>query len=245
MIKFFRHFRQNLLSEGNTVKYLKYAIGEIILVVIGILIALQINNWNEDRKIEDIKQNYYQQLIADMEADKEYAENIIIVLDSSIKKYNDYRETFKRPFVNFETTYKTVGINSFNTKSLEFKTNSIQSLINTGDIKLLAPNLRERLTQFNASKMQALNISKNNNDDANSILQSAMMSGGSVESNLQGQPELLAFLDLEKKRPEIFLKLEAYFSWKIFGENATIRRFQKLIEEADILKDLLKTELEK
>jgi hypothetical protein len=50
MIKFFRRIRQNLLNEGKTTKYFKYAIGEIILVVIGILIALQINNWNEYRK---------------------------------------------------------------------------------------------------------------------------------------------------------------------------------------------------
>ena len=52
MIKFFRHIRQRLLSENKTGKYLKYAIGEIILVVIGILIALQINNWNEQRKVD-------------------------------------------------------------------------------------------------------------------------------------------------------------------------------------------------
>jgi len=50
MIKFFRRIRQNLLMENKTGKYFKYAIGEIVLVVIGILIALQINNWNEDRK---------------------------------------------------------------------------------------------------------------------------------------------------------------------------------------------------
>ena len=50
MIKFFRKIRQNLLSEGKTGKYFKYAIGEIVLVVIGILIALQINQWNENRK---------------------------------------------------------------------------------------------------------------------------------------------------------------------------------------------------
>ena len=53
MIKFFRKIRQNLISEGKTVKYLKYAIGEIVLVVIGILIALQINNWNENRKAQE------------------------------------------------------------------------------------------------------------------------------------------------------------------------------------------------
>jgi len=57
MIKIFRKIRQNLLSEGSTRKpawpagrYFKYALGEILLVVIGILIALQINNWNENRK---------------------------------------------------------------------------------------------------------------------------------------------------------------------------------------------------
>lgn len=50
MIKFFRKIRRNLLKEGRTTEYLKYAIGEIALVVIGILIALQINNWNEAKK---------------------------------------------------------------------------------------------------------------------------------------------------------------------------------------------------
>ena len=50
MIKFFRKIRQNLLMENKTGKYFKYAIGEIVLVVIGILIALSINSWNESRK---------------------------------------------------------------------------------------------------------------------------------------------------------------------------------------------------
>ena len=57
MIKFFRKIRQQLLMENKTSKYFKYAIGEIILVVIGILIALQINNWNERRiaSIDELK----------------------------------------------------------------------------------------------------------------------------------------------------------------------------------------------
>lgn len=54
MIKIFRNIRNNLLSEGKTGSYIKYALGEIILVVIGILIALSINNWNEER-IEKLK----------------------------------------------------------------------------------------------------------------------------------------------------------------------------------------------
>ncbi len=50
MIKFFRKIRQSLLQENKTGKYFTYAIGEIVLVVIGILIALSINNWNQARK---------------------------------------------------------------------------------------------------------------------------------------------------------------------------------------------------
>ena len=58
MIKFFRHIRQRLLSENKFRKYLLYAIGEIVLVVIGILIALQINNWNENEKFRNTEQQY-------------------------------------------------------------------------------------------------------------------------------------------------------------------------------------------
>ncbi|MFK7748788.1 MAG: DUF6090 family protein, partial [Kordia sp.] len=58
MIKFFRRIRQDLLSNGKTGKYFKYALGEIILVVIGILIALSINNWN-DKRIKQKKEIKY------------------------------------------------------------------------------------------------------------------------------------------------------------------------------------------
>ncbi|WP_223033794.1 DUF6090 family protein [Hanstruepera marina] len=71
MLKFFRRIRQNLLAENKTGKYLKYAIGEIILVVIGILIALQINNWNETRKTEVEEQKILKQL------KNEYQKNLV------------------------------------------------------------------------------------------------------------------------------------------------------------------------
>ena len=58
MIKFFRKIRRALLSEGKTAEYLKYAIGEIVLVVIRILIALQINNWNQAKKDDKTLKEY-------------------------------------------------------------------------------------------------------------------------------------------------------------------------------------------
>lgn len=69
MIKFFRKIRKHLLSEGKTGKYLKYALGEIILVMIGILLALQVNNWNEYRKSQQAKRLYVNRLISDLKAD--------------------------------------------------------------------------------------------------------------------------------------------------------------------------------
>ena len=69
MIKFFRKIRQNLLMENKTGKYFKYAIGEIVLVVIGILIALQINNFNEQRKDSEKEQVVLKQLKEDYETD--------------------------------------------------------------------------------------------------------------------------------------------------------------------------------
>ena len=68
MIKFFRKIRHDLLSKGKTGKYFKYAIGEIVLVVIGILIALQINNWNQQR-VQDKEE---QSAILNLKQDFEY-----------------------------------------------------------------------------------------------------------------------------------------------------------------------------
>ena len=102
MIKFFRNIRKSLITEGKTSKYLKYAIGEIVLVVIGILIALQINNWNESRKdrvkekeilmaLADNLENNIETLEADvvfLQIHRESAKIILSVLDNKLP-YSD------------------------------------------------------------------------------------------------------------------------------------------------------------
>ncbi|TYA57509.1 DUF6090 family protein [Formosa maritima] len=66
MIKLFRNIRQNLLNEGKTTKYFKYAIGEIILVMIGILLALQVNNWNQERNENKLGRSYLERIHRDL-----------------------------------------------------------------------------------------------------------------------------------------------------------------------------------
>jgi len=82
MIKFFRNIRKTLLSEGKTTNYLKYAIGEIVLVVIGILIALQINNWNEHRKETNELREYLYKISNNVKQDIEQIEKLKIRRDT-------------------------------------------------------------------------------------------------------------------------------------------------------------------
>ena len=89
MIKFFRHIRQRLLSENKFTRYLFYAIGEIVLVVIGILIALQINNWNEQRKDRLREVTFLKGLKADFSADLKKME--FFIKDREIKSSSAYR----------------------------------------------------------------------------------------------------------------------------------------------------------
>ncbi|WP_424989085.1 DUF6090 family protein [Flagellimonas sp.] len=70
MFALFRRIRKQLVPEGNFGKYLKYAIGEIILVVIGIVIALQVNNWNENRKSRSFEQEMLAQIRENLKVDK-------------------------------------------------------------------------------------------------------------------------------------------------------------------------------
>ena len=93
MIKFFRHIRQQLIRDNKMGKYFKYAIGEIILVVIGILIALQINNWNENRKLKQQEAKYYCQLVADLNAD-------ISNIKRTQKSLNERQESARRFLIN-------------------------------------------------------------------------------------------------------------------------------------------------
>lgn len=84
MIKFFRKIRQQLFSENKFSKYLIYAIGEIFLVVIGILIALQINTWNQDRITLEKEQIYLKSL-------KNEFENNLQILETEIKRNQENR----------------------------------------------------------------------------------------------------------------------------------------------------------
>jgi hypothetical protein len=117
MIKYFRKIRHKLLSENKLSKYLLYAIGEIVLVVIGILIALQINNWNEEKKHQkelqikvqavllDMRENDVQikAVLIDLMKQNQAADYIIPIMESDLKIIQDSLK-FIMDFNSFTTT---------------------------------------------------------------------------------------------------------------------------------------------
>ena len=121
MIKFFRNIRKNLLNEGKTLKYLKYAIGEIALVMIGILLALQVNNWNDERKAkietEAIRQSNLQEIYHDLQKDiisidniidhlkrqKEASAYLLVIIESEEKYVSDSLKFIENQFISTES----------------------------------------------------------------------------------------------------------------------------------------------
>jgi hypothetical protein len=87
MIHLLRKVRRTLLSGGKFRGYIGYAIGEIILVVIGILIALQINNWNEQYKDRQLEQSYYCKFLEDVNQDHALVKKLLVE-DSVRIKYS-------------------------------------------------------------------------------------------------------------------------------------------------------------
>jgi hypothetical protein len=106
MIKLFRNIRKNLINEGKTTNYLKYAIGEIVLVVVGILIALQINNWNEDRKARKQEANFLMEIQNDLDKDAAKLDYINSFLLKGIEILDTLLSYVRNP-------NKTMGLNKF------------------------------------------------------------------------------------------------------------------------------------
>lgn len=86
MLRFFRHLRIKLMEQNKIQTYLFYALGEIVLVVIGILIALQINNWNEERKTRVLEQQLLSSLLDEFEANFEILDQTVSLNEYVIEK---------------------------------------------------------------------------------------------------------------------------------------------------------------
>ena len=173
MMKLFRKIRENMLMNNKTGKYVKYAIGEVILVVIGILIALQINNWNEKEKlkVEEVKflKNFKQSLFADIEFNNfrfdkyELTKESISILINHIEQDLPYQDSLKYHFGRITNTW-TPKINTEVFEALKSK-----------DLNLISNDeLRDKLVSYYSWSSNVLDAQINKYvqriEDANSTI---------------------------------------------------------------------------
>ena len=164
MIKFFRNIRHDLLNKGQTGKYIKYAIGEIVLVVIGILIALSINNWNEGQSKRNAELNFYRNTKQQLLDDKD---NIASVLEDNIILNKQFNYAIKLIQANDKSKKDSLGkiaVNLIDYSDFDGQGNIYETMVNSGDVKLLRnPKIIEKIrrleeTYFYLNRMEAIHF---------------------------------------------------------------------------------------
>lgn len=186
MIKFFRKIRQNLLNEGKTSKYFKYAIGEIILVVIGILIALQINNWNETKKQKKQLDSIYITVQQNLKTD-------LVNIKEPIEFYETLDSTLTKVLT---TTYSTAFLDSIN------ETNHLQCIPCKSNINRYEP-FEKQDNGLELLKKYEDNESVNGNEFSQDIIQFYTTQG----------KKLTTFSDVLIKEAYTNLKYYEGFPW--------------------------------
>ncbi len=137
MMKFFRKIRQNLLTEGRSGKYFKYALGEIILVVIGILIALQINNFNEVRKTRTKEVAYLKNIGNDLQLSILELEEFIKNRNAQISSANKLIENFNGEPVDDWNIFNKNIVSIHTWQRFFLIDNTFQELIYSGNLAII------------------------------------------------------------------------------------------------------------
>ncbi|MFD2823032.1 DUF6090 family protein [Lacinutrix iliipiscaria] len=142
--------------ENKTGKYFKYAIGEIILVVIGILIALQINNWNETKKIKEKERQVLTEIVSDLEFTLQDLDRVINKRTNNLKRTINSINTIidvlekDKPYHDSLAFYFR-ATNAYD--AIDFKTSGYQSLVSIGTDLIENPELRSSIGKFHTSSI--------------------------------------------------------------------------------------------
>ena len=150
MLKFFRAILQKLLSDNTFNKYFLYAIGEIILVVIGILIALSINNWNEQRKRNSQEQELLAGLEVEFTINFNRLEKVLQLHQNSIDSANEIMTYFNTDISNVpEAKFDSLQFHIQNVWTFNPRKGLLNSVITSGQINLISNvELKNQLASY-------------------------------------------------------------------------------------------------
>lgn len=219
-MKLFKKIRQTLIKEGNLKRYLLYAIGEILLVMIGISLAFQLNNWNDNRIKKNTEITYYQNIRDQIQDDKILIIEMIDYNNKYMSEFNYANEILER---NDRSKMDTLGLivrNLTQYSDFDRQGNIHETLVNSGEIKILRNhnivngirNLEEKYNYMNRME---------------SIHYDVMMN-----HVIKGINPILKFSTAEIKKPELV------FSYEF--QNLVLSLLQVMNEKNEVYNDVLK-----
>lgn len=255
MIKFFRKIRQNLLSEGKTGKYLKYAVGEIVLVVIGILIALQLNEWNAHRKQIKLEKEYYCRLLDDIRLDKEQTQNLLQLAEERLVASNQsvrllLKNNSEKTEIGTQISLSTKAIYSDfepnNSAYEDLKSGANLNIISDKSIIKALNHYFNRVEELKSIIMingkHAVDISFAHNDYfANGSVQASIREGRFKTGLDDDLKDVIQSLEQDKLSSQMKKRL-LNESLEFVGANTRqIELYKFILQEISSLKDLLET----
>src|SRR6056297_155228 len=250
MIKFFRKIRQKMLSENKFSKYLIYAIGEIVLVVIGILIALQINNWNESRKESATIKTYLKSMLVDLNNDSNRFDGMIENLDKQIKANSSIFES-KKYQVNSIDSIVFIVTSYFTDYKIVDQT--FQKIKNSGLANQLgSKELNDAINNYYTVDLYRFNLFIDYDEERSSEEDKFWFLTKEYEINPphgRGKKLILPFAENEETRKLAFIKkIESNLGRNKLRNNMTRKSLgititKGLKKKAEILADLISEEL--
>ena len=166
MIGFFRKIRKQLADDNKPLKYMRYAIGEIVLVVIGILIALSINNWNQEKNDTKLSRDYLYRIQRDIVQDAVSFKEIIKYNDSL---RNEIKELLVLIYGEMDNVEQVIRLCSTYDLALNQvfspDDNTYRGMISSGALTLIKNvDLREAIAELYSEYDQKRSIFKSNQD---------------------------------------------------------------------------------
>ena len=148
-----------MADDNRPLKYMRYAVGEIALVVIGILIALSINNWNEERQERKVRDSYYLSIINSFDKDLQEIQDYSNYIEASEKNINEFKSKVKNVESYKEASQYFTSFN-FLTTDCDLNASIWESLVNSGDIGLLDEDIKSSLLDFEESILITMNLTR-------------------------------------------------------------------------------------
>jgi len=249
MLHLLRNIHRKLLSQDNKVlSYSLYAIGEIFLVVVGILIAVQIDDWSEERKLKKKEDEYYCKLLEDLQQDQDQIARLIGETEIRLMHANHLLHFLQLPTLDPDTISKEMMLaNSLVTFTFKPSTAAFDDLKSSGNLRLIDETIAKKLRQYYANVEGIVDVVDINSDHAVRLFQQTdnyakigwqkiEIADTAIDSAIVNKQQLYDLIQPDEKYREELTSDAVYY----LSASARVRMlYQNLKKEIDLMANSL------